>query len=106
MIVKVYEDNGGMIHAIVEDRGFPINIISGFEDGLLSKDEFISAAKEGFIYADDYDSDKYSGLRIKKASAEIKELDDLIAEITTDAVTLHPEKMGYSGMCLFEIKDT
>ena len=103
--VNVYEDNGGMVHVIVEEDGTPINIISGFEDGLLSKDEFIAAAQEGFDSADEYDADNYSGLSSEDVAAEISEQDDLIAEITPDSVELYAEKMGCAGKCLFEVED-
>lgn len=58
MKVNVYEDNGGKIHALVCDNGKIINTISGFEEALMSKDEFVEAAQTGltiFQGADDYD---------------------------------------------------
>ena len=57
MQVKVFEDNGGGIHAIVIKDAQITNIISGFEDGSMSKADFIEAARIGFDYADDYDPD-------------------------------------------------
>ena len=53
MQVKVFEDNGGGIHAIVIKNAQITNIISGFEDGSMSKADFIAAAQIGFDYADD-----------------------------------------------------
>ena len=104
MQVKVFEDNGGGIHAIVIKDAQITNIISGFEDGSMSKADFIAAAQIGFDYADDYDPDNYSGLTIEDVAAEMESSDDLIAEITEDSVELYPEKMGCAGMGLFEIK--
>ena len=104
MQVKVYEDNGGGIHAIVIKDAQITNIISGFEAGSMSKADFISAAQVGFEYADDYDPDNYSGLTMEDFADEMASCDDLIAEITEDSVELYPEKMGCAGMGLFEIE--
>lgn len=103
MEVRVFEDNGGMIHAVVFEEGKPTNIISGFEDLSITKDEFIEAAKSGFEYSDPYDPAFYSGKDIEFVSAELEELDDLIAEITKDSVDVYPESMGIAGGILFEI---
>ena len=104
MHVKVFEDNGGGIHAIVIKNAQITNIISGFEDGSMSKADFIAAAQIGFDYADDYDPDNYSGLTMEDVAAEIESSDDLIAEVTEDGVELYPEKMGCAGMGLFGIE--
>ena len=104
MQVKVYEDNGGGIHAIVIKDAQITNIISGFESCSMSKADFISAAQVGFEYADDYDPDNYSGQKMEDVADEIASYDDLIAEITEDNVELYPEKMGCAGMGLFEIE--
>ena len=104
MQVKVFEDNGGGIHAIVIKDAQITNIISGFEDGSMSKADFIEAARIGFDYADDFDPDNYSGLTMEDVADEMASYDDLIAEITEDNVDLYPEKMGCAGMGLFEIK--
>ena len=104
MQVKVFEDNGGGIHAIVIKNAQIANIISGFEDGSMSKADFIEAAQTGFDYADDYDTDNYSGLTMEDVAAEMESSDDLIADISEDSVELYPEKMGCAGMGLFEIE--
>ena len=104
MQVKVFEDNGGGIHAIVIENAQITNIISGFESCSMSKADFIEAARIGFDYADDYDPDNYSGLTMSDVADEIASYDDLIAEITEDSVELYPEKMGCAGMGLFEIE--
>ena len=97
--INVYEDNGGMIHAVVMDGGKAINIISGFEDGGMSTAEFIDAARCGFAGADEYEGE----ISIEAAANEIDELDDLIAEITENDVELHLNKMGYAGAKLFSV---
>lgn len=104
MQVKVYEDNGGGIHAIVIKDAQITNIISGFEDGSMSKADFIEAARIGFDYADDFEPDNYSGQKMEDVADEMASYDDLIAEITEDSVELYPEKMGCAGMGLFEIE--
>ena len=104
MQVKVFEDNGGGIHAIVIENAQITNIISGFEDGSMRKSYFIESAQTGFAYADDFDPDNYSGLTMEDVADEMASYDDLIAEITEDNVELYPEKMGSAGMGLFEIK--
>lgn len=104
MQVKVYEDNGGGIHAIVIKDAQITNIISGFEDGSMSKADFIEAAQIGFSDAYEFDPDNYSGLTMDDVAAEIESYDDLIAEITEGSVTLYPEKMGCAGIGLFEIE--
>ena len=98
--VNVYEDNGGMIHAVVMDGGKAINIISGFEDGSLSTAEFIDAARYGFAEADEYEGER----SLEAAANEIDDLDDLIAEITEDNVELHLNKMGIAGAKLFSVE--
>lgn len=103
MKVKVYEDNSGGIHAIVIDHGIVTNIISGFENGTISCNEFIQAAQNGFCYADEYDSSKYSNRCIKFVATEIEAYDDLIAVITLKSIELFEEKMGTAGRELFDI---
>ena len=99
--VNVYEDNGGMIHAVVMDGEKVLNIISGFEDGGLSTAEFIDAARCGFEGADAYECDEIS---MEDSAKEIDEFDDLIAEITEGDVELHLDKMGLAGANLFSVK--
>lgn len=104
MQVNVFEDNGGGIHAVVMDDNEIKNILSGFEDETMSRDEFIDAAKAGFEWADEYEPENYSGLTMEQVAQEIIEQDDLIAEITADSVELYPEEMGIAGMILFGIE--
>ena len=98
--INVYEDNGGMIHAVVMDGEKVINIISGFEDGGLSTAEFVDAARCGFPDADEYDGE----ISIEAAAKEIDDFDDLIAEITDGEVELHLDKMGFACANLFSVK--
>lgn len=104
MKVNVLEDNGGMIHAVVMDGDEIKNILSGFEDQTMNRDEFIDAAQAGFEWADEYEPENYSGLTMEQAAQEIIGQDDLIAEITEDSVELYQEKMGIAGMILFDIE--
>ena len=97
--VNVYEDNGGMIHAVVMDGEKIINIISGFEDCGLGTADFVDAARDGFLDADEYEGE----ISLEEAAKEIDELDDLIAEITEGDVELHLNKMGYAGAKLFSV---
>ena len=99
--IRVFEDEGG-IQVIVEKAGRIVNIISGFEDGSMSTADFIEAAQAGFIDADDYDPDNFSGLSIEEAAPGIESA-DLIADITGDSVTLYEENMGEAGRDLFAI---
>ena len=98
--VNVYEDNGGMLHAVVMDGEKVLNIISGFEDGGMSTAEFIDAARYGFAEADEYEGE----ISLEAAANEIDGRDDLIAEIAEDNVELHLNKMGCAGANLFSVK--
>ena len=98
--VNVYEDNGGMIHAVVMEDEKAINIISGFEDGGMSTAEFIDAARYGFSEADEYEGE----ISLDAAANEIDGRDDLIAEIAEDDVELHLNKMGFAGAKLFSVE--
>ena len=103
--VAVYEDNGGGLHAIVLSGDTVVNVLSGFEDGGLSTNEFIKAAQSGFADADEYDPSNYSGISLGAAAAEFAELDDIIAIITSTDVALYPENMGRAGKDLFSVSD-
>ena len=98
--VNVYEDNGGMLHAVVMDGEKVLNIISGFEDGGMSTAEFIDAARYGFAEADEHEGE----ISLEAAANEIDERDDLIAEIAEDDVELHLNKMGIAGAKLFSVE--
>lgn len=100
-MVKVYEDNGGGLHAVVMDSEKVANIISGFEDGTMSTADFIEAARYGFEGADEYDAANYSGTGMDNVAAEMDANDDLIAEITFEIVVLHILEMGLAGEHLF-----
>ena len=101
----VYENDGGILSVIVKDDGNVVNVIAGFEDGMLPYEEFINSARYGFEYADDYDPDAFSGLSMESAAAEIENADELIAEITQEQITIYTKRMGYAGNNLFRIKE-
>lgn len=103
MKVYVYENNDDSIRAVVMDGDEVRNVISGFEDEDMSRDEFIAAAQSGFEGAVSYDASSFSGMDMRQAAKHMEESDHLIAEITPDSVAMHPEKMGLAGHILFEI---
>jgi hypothetical protein len=103
MKTNFYENNGGMIYAIVFDDEKIVNIIYGFEDQMLTLKELIELAKEGFPYSDEFEPDKWSNCTMKEVFERSTE-DDLIAEITEECVKLYPENMGISGRELFGIE--
>lgn len=105
MKVKVYEDDGGQLHAVISESGTVVNIISGFEDGTISSSDFIEAAQNGFFYADEYDPHNYNGANIEDVAAELDESSDLISEITPNFVELYTDKMGAAGRILFDLID-
>lgn len=104
-LVKVYESGGGAITAMVFTEGEISNIISGFEDRAMTKEEFITAAQGGFEWADEYDPYDFSGLDMKVAACEIMKEDDLIAEINSEKVKLYENNMGEAGVQLFDLID-
>lgn len=101
--VNVYENNGGMILAVVLDGEKAINIIGGFEDGALSTAEFVEAAQGGFEYADEYEPENFGGFSIKEAAESIESGSDLIAEVTANDYQVHTNKIGIAGSKLFSI---
>ena len=101
MEIYVYETDDDAINAVVRDGDVVINVVSGFEDGDMSRSEFIAAARSGFAGVS-YDSSKFSGMDMRQVSKQMKETERLIAEITPDSVAMYPEKMGLSGHILFE----
>ena len=110
MQTNFYENNGGMIYAIVFDGGKIVNIIPGLEDQQLSSQEVIELAGKGFPFADEFEPDQWNGYTMQQIleEAENGESDgtvELIAEITADKVSLYPEKMGCSAKELFEVED-
>lgn len=113
-MVEIYEDNGGGIHAVVRElqrhkNGVKtydvVNIISGFEDCLLTGEKFIEVAKEDFPYADAYEPERYEGRDMNYVASELKEYSDLIAIFDDDGYKLFPKAMGIAGKELFEIKE-
>ena len=48
MEIYVYETDDDAINAVVMDGDVVINVVSGFEDGDMSRSEFIAAARSGF----------------------------------------------------------
>lgn len=103
MKTNFYENNGGMIYAIVFDGEKIVNIISGFEDQMLSFQELIEIAKEGFPYSDEFEPNQWSNCTMEEVFERSTE-DDLIAEITEECVKLYLENMGISGRELFGIE--
>lgn len=103
MKIYVYETNDDTIHAVVMDGDEVRNIVSGFEDEDMSRSEFVAAARSGFEGAAAYDAGNFSGMDMRQAAKRMEETDRLIAEITQDSMTMHPEKMGLAGHILFEI---
>ena len=101
--VNVYENNGGMILAVVLDGERAINIIGGFEDGALSTAEFVEAAQGGFEYADEYEPENFGGFSIEEATESIESGSDLIAEVTANDYQVHTNKIGIAGSKLFSI---
>lgn len=99
MKTNFYENNGGMIYAIVFDDKKIVNIISGFEDQMLSYQELIEIAKEGFPYSDEFEPNQWSNCTMEEVFERSAE-DDLIAEVE-DTVKIYPENMGISGRELF-----
>ena len=102
-MVKVYEDNGGGLHAVVMSDGKVTNIISGFEDGTMNTADFIDAARYGFEGADSYYAGNYNEYSMEEVAAEMDASDDLIAEITFEDVALHINAMGSAGRRLLGI---
>ena len=91
-------------YAIVLSGDTVVNVLSGFEDGGLSTNEFIKAAQSGFADADEYDPSNYSGISLGAAAAEFAELDDIIAIIHIHRCAF-PENMGCAGKDLFSVSD-
>ena len=106
--IKIYENNGGGIAAIIREGEKIVNILFGFEDGGLSYAEFIARAREGFPWADPYDPADHEGCSMEEVAAEIEdadpgviEPDELIAEITERKIIIYPHAMGVAGEILF-----
>ena len=102
MEIYVYETDDDAINAVVMDGDVVINVVSGFEDGDMSRSEFVAAARSRFEGAG-YDSGNFSGTDIRQAAEQMGKTDRLIAEITQDTMAMHPENMGLAGHILFEI---
>ena len=104
MKTNFYETNGGMIYSIVFDGEKIVNIISGFEDQMLTLKQIIELAKEGNPYSDEFEPNQWSNCTMEEVFERSTE-DDLIAEITEECVKLYPENMGDAGKELFEVSD-
>ena len=103
--VKIFEDNGGGVHAVVFADGKVQNVICHLEqEPCFSPADFLEAARMAFPWSDEYDPDDASGVPMNEAAREIEAFDDLIAEFHGDNADFYPGKMGYSGMSLFGIE--
>lgn len=98
---ELYENNAGGLNVIVYKNDVVTNIIGGFEDGKITASQFIEAALEDFYFADDFEPENYMGLSINEVAEEIKNNDELVAEITDDYITLYTRNMGYAAKSLF-----
>lgn len=70
---KFYETNGGQIYAVAFEDGKPVNITCDLADGQITGDEVLEAAREGWPYADQFDSSEWSGLSLEQAAEELEE---------------------------------
>lgn len=113
-MVEIYEDDGGGIYAVVRELKCHkdgtktydvVNIISGFEDCLLTGEKFIEMAQEDFPYADPYEAGRYDGYDMRYVASDILEYSDMIAVFDDGRYTLFPHKMGIAGKKLFEITE-
>ena len=103
--VKIYEDNGGGIHAIVEQGGVLNKVIPHLErEPGVTGEIIIAEAKKGFPYADAYYPDGLSGQDVRDAVAQMKAMDALIVEVSSNEIFYHYEKMGVEGKGLFAQK--
>lgn len=113
-MVEVYETEGGVIYAIVKKltrhnngvKTYDVaNVLTGFEDCLLTGENFIEVAKEDFPYCDEYEPRMYDGWNMCDIAAYIAEDSALIAIFDNDGYKLFPSSMGFAGMNLFEIQE-
>lgn len=120
---KFYEVGNGKIFAVVLEDGKPVNVTCNLADGQSTGTEVLEAAREGWPYADQFDSSEWSGLSMEQAAEELEKGThtpvgeerpvDLIAETRpTPAhvsglpfVTLYWRHMGAAGFDLFKDLD-
>ena len=103
--VKIFEDNGGGVHAVVFADGKVQNVICHLEqEPNIQPHDFLEAARDSFPLSNDYNQDDASGVSIEEAAKEIEAFDDLIAEFHGDNADFYPDKMGRSGINLFGIR--
>jgi hypothetical protein len=120
---KFYETNGGQIYAVAFEDGKPVNITCDLADGQITGDEVLEAAREGWPYADQFDSSEWSGLSLEQAAEELEEGThtpvgeerpvDLIAETRPTPAhvkglpftTFYWRRMGIAGLELFKDSD-
>ena len=104
---SIYEDNGGGINAIVEQAGTVVNVIANLDlardmtGRYMTGEEIITEAKEGFQFADDYDSENFCGHDMLSVVEEIKSVDNLVVKVIGNKVVFYPEKMGMEAKWLF-----
>lgn len=103
MFCEVYESTGGAITVVVFDTDGVSNIITGFEDQLLSPIEFQSMLCHYMPYSEEFDPDDFGGMDMNTVYEQLSTEEDLIAEVTEDGLILpYPEKMGSGALKLFE----
>ena len=95
--VKVLENNGGMITAVVINNNTVANVVSGFENSLIKGKEFVTMAQKAFPYSDPFAPYEWGGHTMEEIYSEENENSELIAEISSCAVTLYPEVMGIAA---------
>lgn len=103
MFCEVYEGAGGQITVVVFDANGVSNIITGFEDQLLSPIEFQAMLCHYMPYSEEFDPDDFGGMDMNTVYEQLSTEEDLIAEVTEDGLILpYPEKMGSGALKLFE----
>lgn len=69
---KFYEVGNGKIFAVVLEDGKPVNVTCNLADGQSTGTEVLEAAREGWPYADQFDSSEWSGLSMEQAAEELE----------------------------------
>lgn len=100
--VRIYEDNGGGVHAVIEQDSAIVNVVPHLEmERDVTGAQIIAAAKEGFPFADEYDPVENSGESMLDSADWLENNCDLIAEVHGTQTTFYYEKMSVQGRHLF-----